>query len=102
MAALMSWAQIASAKQMCIVAEMQISLASKAIDQSQSTTSDADQDSENDFFFLRGPMEEEIHHDQGFFYVPSSRLIAVLTFPNHLHLCAQDFIFEQVKPPSLA
>ncbi len=101
MAALMNWAQIASAKQMCVVAEMQINIASKSLSQTQSTTAtDTDQDSENDFFFLRGLMEEEIHHDHGFFYVPTSRLVAVLSFPNHLHLCAQDFIFEQVKPPS--
>ena len=97
MAALMAWAQVASAGQISNIAQKQIDQAVKT-----STTDTTSEDGDSDIFFLRGPIEEEIHHTKVDTYKPSLKLINIISYPHHLHLCAQEFSFERIKPPSLS
>lgn len=95
MVGLMLWAQISSAGQICQLAQMQIDN-----HLSQSMPVDSETESEDTTgFFLRGPIEEEIHHPPAFLYRPNLNVIMILSFPRHNDIFAQVQIFEQIKPP---
>ena len=97
MAALMSWAQFASAKQMCNVAQTLITKSASKI--APMCGNDVEAEAEDDIFFLRGPIEEEIHHPTAFLYKPNLKVLMIISFPRLNHLYAQVSIFEQIKPP---
>jgi hypothetical protein len=95
MAGLMSWAQIASAQQMCNYAETILKITATA----SASSADIETETEVDIFFLRGPVEEEIHHTEAFYYKPNLNVLKIISFPHLHHLSAQVSIFEQIKPP---
>ena len=91
----MGWAQVASAKQMCDYSQAQLNI-------SVDSTDTTDNDDDNESFFLRGPIEEEIHHPTAFFYGPCLSVIYVISFPHLKNLTSQVYIFDQIKPPSFS
>lgn len=97
MVVLMGWVQIASAKQMCDYVQLQIK--TEVMKATPSCNTDLEADSDSESFFLRGPIEEEIHHPKAFFYKPNLNVITIISFPRLNHLFAQVSIFEQIKPP---
>ncbi len=101
MVGLMAWAQVSSAAQICQYIQIQFD---QTVAKNMSAQEKAAAESENDSedccgFFLRGPIEEEIHHPKAFLYKPNLKELMVISYPNINHLFAQVHIFEQIKPP---